>query len=73
MQVQDSNQMSSRDSAAISFVERHGLWSDEQFHLAKTADREIEDRKLDLVRFSFVDQHGVLRGKTGGCVRSRQR
>ena len=56
--------MSSRDSKTMSFVERHGLWDDEQFLSAKTVEREIEDRKLDLVRFSFVDQHGVLRGKT---------
>src|SRR5687767_9795442 len=56
--------MSARESASLSFVERHALWSDEQFRLAATVEREIEDRKLELVRFSFVDQHGVLRGKT---------
>ena len=32
--------------------------------LAATVEKEIEDRKLELVRFSFPDQHGVLRGKT---------
>ena len=56
--------MSSRDRATLSFVERHALWNDEQFRLAAAVEREIEDRNLDLVRFSFVDQHGVLRGKT---------
>ena len=56
--------MSSRDRASMSFVERHNLWSDEQHRHAAAVEKEIEDRKLELVRFSFADQHGVLRGKT---------
>jgi glutamine synthetase len=56
--------MSSRDRASLSFVERHNLWSDEQYRLAASVEKEIEERKLELVRFSFPDQHGVLRGKT---------
>lgn len=56
--------MSSRQRASLSFVERHAVWSDEQYRLAAAIEKEIEDRKLDLVRFSFADQHGVLRGKT---------
>jgi glutamine synthetase len=56
--------MSSRERASLSFVDRHNLWSEEQFRLAESVGKEIEDRKLDLVRFSFPDQHGVLRGKT---------
>ena len=56
--------MSSRDRASLSFVERHNLWSDEQYRLAAAVEKEIEERKLELVRFSFPDQHGVLRGKT---------
>lgn len=51
-------------SAAKSFVERHGLWSEEQFEAAARAERLIEDRKLEVVRLSFPDQHGILRGKT---------
>jgi glutamine synthetase len=51
-------------SSAQNFVERHGLWSGEQARAAKAAVREIRQRKLELVRFSFADQHGVLRGKT---------
>lgn len=53
---------SARQSA--SFVERHGLWSAEQTRRAAAVEREIRKRKLDTVRFSFADQHGVLRGKT---------
>jgi glutamine synthetase len=48
----------------MSFVERHELWTDEQARAAKAVDRTIKKNKLELVRFSFADQHGVLRGKT---------
>src|SRR3974377_1730601 len=47
-----------------SFVQRHGLWSDEQARRAKAVAQAIKKNKLELVRFSFADQHGVLRGKT---------
>ena len=46
------------------FVERHGLWSAEQTRAADAVTRAIKEHKLELVRFSFADQHGVLRGKT---------
>src|SRR5215470_5087932 len=36
---------------SVSFVKRHGLWS-------------VEEKKLETIRLSFADQHGVLRGKT---------
>lgn len=48
----------------MSFVERHGLWSDEQSRLAKEILKRIEKEGLEVVRFSFPDQHGILRGKT---------
>ena len=53
-----------RRSSAVSFVERHGLWTGEQTRAAATVDRAIKKNRLDVVRFSFADQHGVLRGKT---------
>ncbi len=53
-----------RLSIPASFVERHGLWTGEQAHAAKAAAQAIKKHKLELVRFSFADQHGVLRGKT---------
>jgi glutamine synthetase len=53
-----------RRAAAMRFVERHGLWTDEQTRQAKAVAREIKQNKLELIRFSFADQHGVLRGKT---------
>jgi glutamine synthetase len=51
-------------SAAVSFVERHGLWSAEQNEAALKAERLIEEHRLEVVRLSFADQHGILRGKT---------
>ena len=51
-------------STQLTFVERHGLWNDEQFDAAATADKLIEENRLEVVRLSFADQHGILRGKT---------
>jgi glutamine synthetase len=55
---------SSEERKARSFVERHGLWNDAQFEAAASADKCIEERGLEVVRLSFPDQHGILRGKT---------
>jgi glutamine synthetase len=55
---------SSEERTAKSFVERHGLWSDEQFAAAADVDKSIEQNALEVVRLSFADQHGILRGKT---------
>jgi glutamine synthetase len=55
---------STQGRAALSFVERHGLWSDEQIEAAGRIDKLIEERALEVVRLSFPDQHGILRGKT---------
>jgi glutamine synthetase len=48
----------------LSFVERHGLWSAEQKEAATRLRAIVEEQKLEVVRFSFPDQHGILRGKT---------
>src|SRR5262245_57913189 len=53
-----------KTTSAASFVERHGLWTDEDARAAKAVEQQIVKQKLELVRFSFADQHGVLRGKT---------
>ena len=44
---------SSEERTARSFVERHGLWSDEQFEAAAHADKWIEEHGLEVVRLSF--------------------
>jgi glutamine synthetase len=56
--------MPSRKREPASFVEQHSLWTGEQARAAKAAAQAIKKHKLELVRFSFADQHGVLRGKT---------
>jgi len=48
----------------LSFVQRHGLWSDEQREAATRLRRTVEDERLEVIRLSFPDQHGILRGKT---------
>jgi len=53
-----------RRSLARSFVDRYGLWSEAQARAAAAVDKAIVQKSLELVRFSFPDQHGVLRGKT---------
>jgi len=48
----------------MTFVERHSLWSDEQHQAAKRLAELVKAEGLEVVRFSFPDQHGILRGKT---------
>ncbi len=48
----------------MSFVERHGLWSSEQKEAATRLRNIVEEQKLEVIRLSFPDQHGILRGKT---------
>jgi glutamine synthetase len=48
----------------LSFVERHGLWSQEQKEAAGRLRKIVEAQKLEVIRLSFPDQHGILRGKT---------
>jgi glutamine synthetase len=47
-----------------SFAERHELWSDAQRAAAAEMRARLEAGDIDVVRFSFADQHGLLRGKT---------
>lgn len=46
------------------FVERHGLWTDDDADEARAVLRRIEEAGIEVVRLSFPDQHGLLRGKT---------
>jgi glutamine synthetase len=48
----------------LSFVGRHGLWSDEQSEAASRLRGVVEQQQLEVIRLSFPDQHGILRGKT---------
>ncbi len=46
------------------FVARHGLWSDVQSDAGAEVRRRAEADGLEMIRLSFADQHGVLRGKS---------
>lgn len=46
------------------FIERHALWNDAQYAAAAQAQRVIDEHGIELVRVSFADQHGLLRGKS---------
>ena len=56
--------MNPRPRKFSSFVDRHGLWTGAQGKAAEVVEKIIKKEKLEVVRFSFADQHGVLRGKT---------
>ncbi len=50
-------------SEPATFIERYGLWSDEQRRLAAVR-RRIEAEKLRFVRLAWGDTHGYSRAKT---------
>jgi glutamine synthetase len=47
----------------MAFIEQHGLWTEAQRQAAVELRRRIEADGIDLVRLSFPDLHGILRGK----------
>jgi glutamine synthetase len=51
-------------SERVTFIEGHGLWSDEQKRLAADVMRRIETEKLRFVRLAWGDTHGYSRAKT---------
>ncbi len=56
--------MSGAPLTAGRFVDRHGLWSDAQQRAATELLKQFKARGIEVVRFSFPDQHGILRGKS---------
>lgn len=48
----------------MSFIERHALWDDEQQRMAADLLDCVGKEGLEIVRLSFPDAHGILRGKT---------
>lgn len=47
----------------MAFVDKFGLWTEAQARAADEVARRIDAEGIEVVRFSFPDQHGVLRGK----------
>jgi len=56
----------------MSFVSQYGLWNAAQRSAAKRLATDVEAQGIKAVRFSFADQHGILRGKTvaAGALKS---
>jgi glutamine synthetase len=56
----------------MSFVSRFGLWDAEQRAAARRLLAEVRAQRIQAIRFSFADQHGILRGKTiaAGALKS---
>jgi glutamine synthetase len=48
----------------MTLVEKAGLWNDDRKAAAREVERRIQAGELTVVRLSFADQHGILRGKT---------
>jgi glutamine synthetase len=53
-----------RGERAMSFAERHGLWDEERARAAAAIEARVAADGIDVIRISFADQHGLLRGKT---------
>ena len=48
----------------MSFVDNHGLWTEDQRAAYAELLARLKKSDVQVVRFSFPDQHGLLRGKT---------
>ncbi len=46
------------------FIEKHGLWSEDQTRLAAEIVRRVETENLHFVRLAWGDTHGYARAKT---------
>jgi glutamine synthetase len=49
---------------ADDFVARHAPWSVAQEEAARQFEETVKKGRIEVVRFAFVDAHGVVRGKT---------
>src|SRR5215217_1338637 len=52
-----------REMRQASFIEQHGLWTDEQRRRAEELKRRIKSENLRLVRLAWGDPHGYSRAK----------
>src|SRR6185436_19582196 len=51
-------------ATAGGFIERHGLWTDDQRRHARALPARIKKEKLKLFRVAWADPHGASRAKT---------
>lgn len=54
---------SSHSMGKVDFIERNGLWTDEQRVARDDVVAELDEKDIRIVRMAFVDQHGVVRAK----------
>jgi glutamine synthetase len=53
----------SATSQGRAFIERHGLWTDEQARQGLALRHRVEAEKLQLIRLAWADPHGYSRAK----------
>ncbi len=46
------------------FIERHGLWTEDQTKQAEAVIKRVEKDGIRNIRIGWGDQHGIVRGKT---------
>lgn len=46
------------------FIGNHGLWTEAQYAALGQMRRVVDELGIEMVRFAFVDQHGIVRSKT---------
>ena len=51
-------------SKPATFIEKHGLWTDDERRLAEEIERRVKADKLRFVRLAWGDAHGYCRAKT---------
>ncbi len=52
-----------RAMAAAGFIERHGLWSDDQRRQAEELQQRVQRENLHFIRLAWADPHGASRAK----------
>jgi glutamine synthetase len=48
----------------MGFIEDHGLWTEQQYEAAAKALETIANNDIRMIRLSWPDQYGILRGKS---------
>jgi len=48
----------------MSFVQTHGLWSEQAQHAAERISARLRNGEIQRLRFGWADQHRLVRGKT---------
>lgn len=60
---QASRQAVSSHGSVMSFIARHGLYTESQQRAAGVLDTLLKGREFSAIRLSFPDLHGIFRGK----------